>query len=113
MELVTVELETLDELLHRPFRLERQQRQAVRDIPPLSRLFRESEPLAELLDDILCLFLLLDEREDVFHDALEGLFVHRMGTYRQVTDNCNDDGVSDHTQTRRQSGSYHRGDCCR
>lgn len=58
VQLVAVELEALDELLDGPLRLERQQREAERDVAPLARLVRQPEPLAQLLDDVLRLLLL-------------------------------------------------------
>lgn len=58
MQLVAIERQALDELLHRAFRLERKQRQAERDVAPLPRVLGEAEALAELLDDALCLFFL-------------------------------------------------------
>lgn len=58
VQLVSVERQALDELLHRAFRLERKQRQAERDVAPLPRVIGEAEALAELLDDALCLFFL-------------------------------------------------------
>ena len=58
MQLVAVELQTLDELLDRAVGLEGEQRQAERDVAPLSRVFREPESLAELLHNVLGLFFL-------------------------------------------------------
>lgn len=58
MQLVAVELESFYELLHGPFRLERQKRHAERDVPPLTRVISEMETLTKLLDDILGLFFL-------------------------------------------------------
>lgn len=58
MELVAVELEPIDELLDRSFGLEGQQRQAIGYVAPLTWIFRKTETLTELLNNILCLFLL-------------------------------------------------------
>lgn len=58
MQLVAVKLKALNELLDRPFRLEGKKRHAKRDVPPLTGVFGKVEALAELLDDILSLFLL-------------------------------------------------------
>ena len=49
----------LDEPLHTPLTLERQQRQTEREIPPLTRVFGEPEPLAQLFDNRLGLLVLL------------------------------------------------------
>jgi hypothetical protein len=58
VQLVAVERQALDELLHRAFRLEWKQRQAECDVAPLPRVLGEAEALAKLLDDALCLFFL-------------------------------------------------------
>ena len=58
VQLIAVELESFYELLHGPFRFERQKRQAERDVPPLTRVIGKMEALTKLLDDILGLFFL-------------------------------------------------------
>ena len=59
MELVAVVLQALDELLDGAVGLEGEQREAVRDVAPLAKLFRKPESLTQLLDDVLCLLVLL------------------------------------------------------
>lgn len=58
MQLVAVELESLDKLLHGPFRLEGEKREAECNVSPLAGVVDEEEALAELLDDVLRLLLL-------------------------------------------------------
>ena len=58
VQLVPVVLQALDELLDRALRLEREQRQAKGNVPPLARVLRESETLAEPFDDVFGLFFL-------------------------------------------------------
>jgi hypothetical protein len=58
VQLVAIKLQPLNQLLHRPFRLEGQQRETERNVPPLARLLRKMEPLAQLLDNALRLFFL-------------------------------------------------------
>lgn len=61
MQLVAVELEPFDEFLYRALRLEGQEGQAEGDVSPLAGILRKPEALAQLLDDILCLFFLFAE----------------------------------------------------
>ena len=58
VQLVPVKLQALDELLDGALRLEREQREAERNVPPLARVFRQSETLAKLFDDVFGLFFL-------------------------------------------------------
>ena len=58
VQLVAVELEPLDELLDGALGLEGEQGETEGDVAPLAGVFGEAEPLAELLDDVLCLLLL-------------------------------------------------------
>ena len=58
VELVAVELQALDQPLHGLLRLEGEEAEAERDVPPLPRVVREPEALAELLHDVLRLLLL-------------------------------------------------------
>ena len=62
VQLVAVEGQALDELLHRALGLEWQKRQTERNVAPLARVLAEPEALTELLDDtfrLLFLFSLL------------------------------------------------------
>lgn len=58
MQLVPVKRQALDQLLERPLRLERQEREAIGNVPPLARVVGQSEALAELVDDVFSLFFL-------------------------------------------------------
>ena len=58
VELVAVELKPFDELLDGAVGLEREQRQAVSDVAPLSRIFGDPESLTQFLDDVLRLLFL-------------------------------------------------------
>ena len=58
VQFVLVELQTINELLNRPLRFERQERETECDVSPLTRFFREPETLAEFLDDVLRLLFL-------------------------------------------------------
>lgn len=58
VQLVAVELEALDELLDGALGLEGEEGETERDVAPLARVVGESETLAELLHDVLGLFLL-------------------------------------------------------
>ena len=57
-QLVAIVLEPFDELLDRAVGLEGEEREAERDVASLSRVLRETEPLAEFLDNVLSLLLL-------------------------------------------------------
>ena len=58
-QLVAIILEPLDKLLDRAVGLEGEEREAERDVAPLPRVLGETEPLAEFLDNVLGLLLLL------------------------------------------------------
>ena len=58
MQFVPIKLQTLNQLFHALLRLEWQERQAVRDIPPLSQVLAHPEPLAQLLHNTLSLLVL-------------------------------------------------------
>jgi len=104
MQLVTIKLQSFNELLDGPFRFEGEERKAVGDISPLPGLFCKSESLAELLDDALHLTFLLatvsntktgmEQRRSHFFNVLEQrldrvlerLLINLMLSRRQVTD---------------------------
>jgi hypothetical protein len=60
VQLIAVELQAFDELFDRSLRLEWEERQAECDVAPLTGILRKSETLAELLNNIFCLFFLLE-----------------------------------------------------
>ena len=63
VQLVAVQRQALDELLHRALRFKRKQRQAERNVAPLTRVLREAEALTELVDNAFCLFFLNEMNE--------------------------------------------------
>ena len=58
VQLVAVKWQALDQLFHRTLRLEREERETKRNVPPLTRVFGQSETLAEFVDDVFSLFFL-------------------------------------------------------
>lgn len=58
VQLVPVKWQALDELLDGALRLEREQREAKRDVAPLAGIFRQPETLAQFLDNVFRLFFL-------------------------------------------------------
>ena len=58
VQLVPIKRQTLDEFLDRAFRLEREERHAKGNVPPLTWVVGEAETLTELVDDVFGLFFL-------------------------------------------------------
>lgn len=60
MKFVAVELQAFYQFLHRPFGFKREKGQAEGNVSPLARILGKTEPLAKLVNYILCLFFLPD-----------------------------------------------------
>ena len=86
VQLILVERKAVHELLDGPLRAVGQERKTKGNVAPLPLLGGEPEALAQLLDHILSLPLLVDEGEDELHRIDEHLLLHGVLADGQVAD---------------------------